>query len=305
VTLKEFIRFSYGLFMGTSTPYLKPTKRFLFPASVEINDENLSIVFGGSAVCAVLNAGSEVVVINTNQGDAGAKLRELVGGPVVSGTSAGESAKVESKADGEGGDQKITLLMSSLSQDFTAGLPEIAGLISHFLAAGNGGLGSNYFSKDVRESTRNLHLEQVSHEMILDIRGERLWLIPMPHQCATGSDLVIFLEHRSIMFLGALFYNHIQPVLRIGPHFDVGVWIESLEGLLERFKPKTVIPAEGDPGTIEDVQTFISYLRDLSDPKIEFRECRSKYNWPEIPSYTSLEENFDLIRGVKSHTTLG
>jgi hypothetical protein len=50
---------------------------------------------------------------------------------------------------------------------------------------------------------------------------------------------------------------------------------------------------------------FISYLRDLSDPAVEFSRCRELYDWLEIPSHTSLEENFDLLREQKrTHATL-
>jgi glyoxylase-like metal-dependent hydrolase (beta-lactamase superfamily II) len=129
-------------------------------------------------------------------------------------------------------------------------------------------------------------------------------LIPIP-AASTGSDLVIFLEKRALLFAGPLFYNHMQPVLRAGPGLKPCEWVRTLEELLARFQPRHVVPAEGDLGTEEDVREFIAYLKALSDPEVEFSYCRSNFDWPEIPGTTSLEENFDLVRGEKSHTTFG
>src|SRR4051812_1344310 len=50
--------------MGTSMPYLKPTKRYLFPSSRYDVDENLSFLLGGNCVCAILAGDNEALVIN-------------------------------------------------------------------------------------------------------------------------------------------------------------------------------------------------------------------------------------------------
>ena len=54
-----------------------------------------------------------------------------------------------------------------------------------------------------------------------------------------------------------------------------------------------------------NAERFAAYLAALTNHDIEFAECRRDYDWIEIPSATSLEENFDILRGnEKVITTL-
>ena len=84
---------------------------------------------------------------------------------------------------------------------------------------------------------------------------------------------------------------------------NVANWIRNLEVLQARFQPIHIIPAEGDIADHQALLDFISYLKSLSDPKVEFSVCRETYDWIEIPGQTSLEENFDLLReNIRSFT---
>jgi hypothetical protein len=103
------------------------------------------------------------------------------------------------------------------------------------------------------------------------------------------------------MFLGPLFFNRIHPDLRPGPGFNPEKWLETLQNLITRFHPRTIVPGEGDLTNEGDLSVFIDYLKALMNPNIEFSYCRQNYDWSEIPSATSLEENFNILRG-KSRT---
>jgi glyoxylase-like metal-dependent hydrolase (beta-lactamase superfamily II) len=273
MTFREVIRFVYGLAMGTSTPFLKPTKRFLFPPAVVKVDEALQLVMGGSCVCALLRGPEGFLLINTNQGAATRLL----------------CREIES--------QPVTVILSSVAADFSAGLGAISGVVKVLV-------GSREIEAHGELEGLKGKFEIVGEERIFAWGDERVHVLPVT-PAATGSDLVVFFEKRSVLFAGALFYNHLQPVLRVGPGLNPAQWIAKLEMVLNRFSPARVVPGEGDVGSCEDAREFLDYLRALTNPEVEFRECRAKYDWPEIRGFTSLEENFDLLRSkTKSYTSL-
>lgn len=276
MTFKEFIRFAYGLFMGTSTPLLKPAKRYLFRSQKVEWDEGFGLYLGGSCVCGLLRNRTEALVINTNQDRAAAEFRQWV--------------------NEKTGSENLTVVLSSLAADFSGGLGVFADAKRILVAAP--------LERELKIKYGEIaeRVEVIATETVLEIAGERVHLIPVG-PAATGSDLAVFLENRSVFFAGALYFNRIHPVLHSG--FDVERWKERLAFLLDRFHPKWVIPAEGDSGAESGAREFLAYLRDLTDPTVEFATCRSRYDWTEIPGHTSLEENFDLLREKKkTFTTL-
>ena len=282
MNFKEAFRFAYGLMLGISMPYLKPTKRYLFPTKAIPIDDRFTVFLGGSAVCAVLVEGSRALVINVNQGVAAAALKKILSDKGMAG--------------------RETIILNSIVADFSAGLPLFADAEKIYV----GPASDRTLRKELRDVSGDplAKCESVLVEKRFEFGDETVVLIPVAGS-ATESDLVVFLEKRSVLFMGALFYNKIHPILRVGPALQPQTWIRNFSLLMERFKPKTVIPAEGDLASFEDAQKFLNYLKDLTDVGVEFSECRARYDWPEIPSYTSLEENFDLLRDkVKTHTTL-
>lgn len=145
-------------------------------------------------------------------------------------------------------------------------------------------------------------IRSLTNEQNLQFAGEELLLVPI-QKAASTCDLVVYLKSRKTLFLGALFYNKIHPIFRPADGMNIKNWILQLEEVMNRFQPEKIIPAEGDVGSALDVFEFISYLKILSDPQIEFSECRKRFDWIEIPGQTSLEENFELLRAkLKTHT---
>lgn len=125
-----------------------------------------------------------------------------------------------------------------------------------------------------------------------------------PGLCGS-SNVIVNLRQARLAFLGQLFFNQIHPILRIEEGIDVKIWTQTLRQLSGRAGVDHWIGAEGPLGSKADVMLFADYLRDLSDPNIEFSHCRSRYDWKEIPAITSLEENFELLRHhQQTHLTL-
>jgi hypothetical protein len=157
--------------------------------------------------------------------------------------------------------------------------------------------GNRYYSEDSQ-----FYLP-LPHEQAVQFAGEDLMLLPF-QKAASNCDTAVFLKSRKTLFLGALFYNKIHPILRPSNGMNVQNWIHQLEQVMNQYKPERIIPAEGDIASPDDVFEFIAYLKILSDPKFDFSECRKRFDWIEIPGQTSLEENFELLREkTKTHTT--
>lgn len=284
MNLKELIRFSYGLFMGTSTPFLKPTKRFLFPVHRHEVDRGLGVFLGGSSLCGIVTREeSDAFVINTNQGNPAKEFRQWV--------------------DERRGKADITLVLNSIESDFSRGIGSFLDATRIYLGPASPRTLREAFAGQWDEFAGRVQI--VNEETEIEIAGERVLLIPAA-PAATDSDLVVYLEAHGALFLGPLFYNRIHPVLRAGSALQPQEWIRRLDELLMRFpEARLFVPAEGDIGTRDDVREFVAYLRALTDPEVEFSVCRQRFDWPEIPSCTSLEENFDLLRArIKSHVYL-
>jgi hypothetical protein len=282
VNLKEALLFAYGVIFATSTPYLKPKNRFLFPTATwkfdnDKFDSTLTLFLGGSGVCAQLRAGADVLIVNTNLAAAAEQWR--------------------SDLKTMGGFENPQLVLNSVNGVFGS-LETIQAL---------GPMRRIYAHAEIPDylaSLATLPIENISVETVLVIGGETVRLIPV-NGCATESDLVVFFEKRSVMMFGSLFVNRIHPQLKMGVSIRSGKWLATLEELLTRFSPQVCIPSEGDAGDASDVREFMRYLKALTDPSIEFSYCRKNFDWMEIPSATSLEENFDILRrNVKTHTSM-
>ncbi len=267
MNLKEWLIFAYGVIFATSTPYLKPKKRYLFPTKVEPFDSELTFFLGGSGICARMGS----LVVNANLDSA---AREW-SGPARGATD---------------------LVLSSLTGAFGSAKEVRALEVSRVFAAA--------LRDQSLDAAEGLPVVRVESEMVLTFGDETVRLIPV-FDAATGSDLVVFFESRSVMMFGSLFVNRIHPVLQMGVATRVERWISVLEELLQRFSPRVCVPGEGFFGDAGDVREFIRYLRSLSDPNVEFSFCRQNFDWMEIPRFTSLEENFDILRrNVKTHASL-
>ncbi len=280
MTPREAVLLIYGFIFGTSTPYLKPKNRYLFPTAIYRFDPQLTFFLGGSGICAEFRDGDRTIVINLNQGEA--------------------SQLWVAELQRRGGIKSADVVLNSLSGVF--GTHQILKDLSKARAL--------YVHTEIEDQPFGLNdlafeaIVKVDAETKLVIGDETIHLIPVSG-CATTSDLIVFFEKRSVMMFGSLFSNRIHPELFHGAALRAQKWIATLEHLLQRFSPQICVPGEGEFGSADEVREFVRYLKCLTDPAVEFSFCRKNFDWIEIPSATSLEENFDILRrNVKTHTSL-
>ena len=244
--------------MGTTTDYLKRSDRPLWPTKMYRVDDDFSVFLGGTGNCGLLQNGNETLLINCNSGPAAEELFKGLG------------------------DSQKTLIVTSNFSDYAEGVnrspfekiyvPEASGIYSGV--------------QDVQVLDRELEILWGDESVcILPVEGG-----------FSKKDLVVYLKNRNVLFLGGLFFNGIHPIIDSERGLDARLWIKTLEDIKHRFYPKILVPHEGDLCGVEKLEEFTAYLKALSDPKVEFSYCRENFDWPEIPGYTSLEENFDQIR---------
>ncbi len=273
---KEWLRFIYGMAMGTSVPYIKPSNRFLWPTALTKIDNQFSLFLGGSCVCGVLGDAEQTILLNTNSGTAAIQLQQIVEHQFKS--------------------QRLSIFNTSVAADFFSGNQYFSSAIKFYLPTVS--------ENELRGAwpDRPEHVELILEERTFVVGQETFVVVPVTDS-SSHCDLAIFLKSRKVLFLGALFFNGIHPILRSHNGMNVGNWIRNLESLYSRFQPLKIVPAEGDLASPEELKKFIAYLKALSDPMVEFSECRKNFDWIEIPGQTSLEENFDLLReNIKSFT---
>ncbi|MCB0377761.1 MAG: hypothetical protein KDD33_04650 [Bdellovibrionales bacterium] len=126
--------------------------------------------------------------------------------------------------------------------------------------------------------------------------GDETVVIEPVEATFSEKDIVVYLKNRKVLFLGGLFYNGIHPIIDSQRGLNPKNWVETLQALVKKYQPSHLVPHEGDVCEAKKLQGFVDYLQSLSDSAVEFSLCREKFDWPEIPGYTSLEENFDLLR---------
>ena len=246
MSVKRAFHYAWGLFMGTSVPYLRPSHRPLLPVVGEQVDEGLALVLGGTANYGIVFDHEQSLIIGalpaTAVGNLQSYLQILSAGPVRDFICLSE----------EPADRSGTAAFKSVNNIYVSGI----------------------------ESTR-----------VAAAGGETVSIA----KSKISGRVIAFLEKRRTLFLGGLFFHRLHPPLHSG--VDTLAWRAELERLLKIYNPEMIIPGEGAPATVDGVRDFISYLADLSDPNVDFARCRSLYDWAEIPGYTSLEENFELLRG--------
>jgi glyoxylase-like metal-dependent hydrolase (beta-lactamase superfamily II) len=267
----------YGLFMGTSVQYIKPANRYIFPTKLVELDPQFYIQLGGTSLLGFFKGSEQNLLINPGHSKAFSQFLS--------------EGKLESS-------ERIDhLVLTNLFIDN-----------AHFLQSCEFEVGKVYYpsAKDFNlrkvfggEFSEKMNFDEVAitEPLLLEIGDEEVEIIRTEDTYSQG-DLYLVFPNRKLVFLGGLFYNQIHPVLRPESGMDVRKWICQLEDLHQNYPGYLFAPMEGEIASSEELKLFIDYLKALIDPDVEFSYCRKNFDWMEIPSHTSLEENFDLLRGV-------
>ena len=249
----------YGLLMGTTTDFLKPSRRPHWPTHLHSIDENLKVFLGGTGNCGVLFSDDKCLLINCNSGASSARLAQLV---------------AEKKS--------LTLVGTSGLADYIGGANQFQWQ-EIFLPAGFKAKKESFSFNLIEETTE------------IPWGDEQVVFIPVK-QTFSKSDLIVYLKNRQILFMGGLFYNNIHPIFDRHRGVNFSQWKSYLENICKKYPSQTIVPHEGDLCGPSELNSFSQYLGALSDPSTEFSFCRQNFDWREIPGYTSLEENFDFVR---------
>lgn len=79
MSLKRTLHFAWGLFMGTTVPYVKPARRPLWPSVGQPVDASFALFMGGTGNCGILFDSKRTVLINANSGAGAVDLRAYLG----------------------------------------------------------------------------------------------------------------------------------------------------------------------------------------------------------------------------------
>lgn len=271
MNFSEWVRMLYGLSMGTSVQFIKPKQRYLWPTHWHKVDDKLSLFLGGSGNCGVLRSQDKVLLIDVNSDKPSLELKSKL-----------ENSPVEK------------IIITSLQGDCYGGLEHIKS--SEVVLPGS--------HRNIMDSLTETKFQILTEDQEFTFGEEKINVHGFK-STYSKNELVVYLKSHNVVFMGPLFYNRIHPLLQMKVGVNVENWMDAIEKVIQLYPTASFVPKEGDVGDINDIKHFLSYLKDLNNPEVEFSYCRQNYDWAEIPRITSLEENFDLIRSkVKNYVSI-
>lgn len=292
----------YGLVMGTSTDWMKPASRPHWPTAFYPLGDDLQVFLGGTGNCGLLQGPAGTLLINCGSSPSSESLfqhlkEQKSGNYVLIGLASSKDCI---------GSMDLGHWDHVFLPDVTHGRVSLtdpiepSGKILEIETKVNETTGEakKTETKISDPKVAEAKMVRVSQPLSFSWGGEKVHVFPM---CRGKSEtsLVVALENHKVLFSGPLVFNRIHPPLPSTPHWEVNSWIESLSSLQENTvfqNLQWVVPQEGDIGDKSLIPQFVDYIKDLSDPDVEFSFCREHYDWMEVAGYTSLEENFQKMR---------
>jgi hypothetical protein len=287
VSVGRFFHYAYGLVMGTSVPYLKPVNRFLFKFDSKIiyqsGETKVELLSGGAGNVLLIKSAGEVLIVNTNLGPVARELAHQFKNWLAARSESGAATP------------RCRMVVQALTAEFAGGISFWDPFVSEYL----------YQSKDLSSEARAHRLQDFGiapskGREILETEklqvGEIEVVLRPVERAVTGTDMIVDIESLGLRMFGPLFYRHLHPALRYRSEVSPRRWAQELESSQNLDWVKTAVPGEGVAGDARELDIFLNYIKTLSTDGVEFSNCRAQFDWPEIPSFTSLEENFDLLQ---------
>ncbi len=265
MNLSEWIRFLYGITLGTSTPLIDVTARPHRPLQKKQLGNGITALIGGVTNCVAIEKGSETLLINTNMAATAEQIMHEVPGRVTH--------IINQKAHRYfvGGNE-----FYPEARDIYVGSYPRPVLIQHF--------GDRKVPNHIVSARTDLNWG--GHQIIIEA-------------ISTGQfakNLVIFLPEIKTLLLGDLFYHKIFPIFKIYDHVEIKEWISTLEKLLSQYQPDQIIPAEGEIATAAGVAEFTKFLAEVSVPGALQSTLAQKYPWEEIQGLSSLNDCLEYFK---------
>lgn len=264
MNLGEWIRFLYGITLGTSTPLIDVGARPLRNMEKKSLGSGVTAFIGGACNCVALENNGKILLINSNMGKTSEEiLHSLTGVSHI----VNQKAHMYFAAGNE---------LYPEARDIYVGNYNRARLISVF-------------------SDRKVPNHIVSEKIEIDWGTNKIILEPISIGMFE-KNLVVNLPDSKTLMLGDLFYNKVFPVLKMHSQLDVTDWISTLERLLSKYQPDRIIPGEGSIGNAQDVGLFVEFLKDVSVPGAKASLLNEKYKWENISGLSSLEQSIEAFK---------
>ncbi len=111
----------------------------------------------------------------------------------------------------------------------------------------------------MRQRMRGIHVtlptQEINHEMSIGVGGEEVRLL-LPMAGPSAGNLVVYLPHSKVLFLGDLYENGFKPSL---DGVDVRKWVDYLRKV-ETWDVDVYVPGHGAPGDKNALEEFRKML---------------------------------------------
>ncbi|OQW48998.1 MAG: hypothetical protein A4S09_12850 [Proteobacteria bacterium SG_bin7] len=267
MNLGEWIRFFYGITLGTSTPLIDIGARPLRNLEKKSLGNGVTAFIGGACNCVAIGNNGKNLLINSNMGSAAEEIFQSV-------TEVSHIVNQKAHMYFSAGNEFYTD-----ARDIYVGRYPRLRLISVF-------------------GDRKVPNHVVSEKTEIDW-GQKIILEPLTSGMFEN-NLVVYLPDTKTLMLGDLFYNRVFPIFKMHPNLNVTEWLSVLESVLSKYQPDNIIPAEGSIGNARDVSAFIDFLRDISLRGAKTSILSEKYKWENIAGLSSLELGIEAFKSDKN-----
>lgn len=116
--------------------------------------------------------------------------------------------------------------------------------------------------KDDPEAQVMLPAVTFTDSLAVHFNGEDILMLHYPNSHTDG-DAIVYFSGSKVLHLGDMFFFGMFPAVYTEGGGDIKQLIVSLEKIYQRFPPETkVIPGHGDPATMQDLNDYISMLKE-------------------------------------------
>jgi cyclase len=192
------------------------------------------------------------------------------------------------------GSKPIIVVNTHIHPDHTSGNKNYRG--QTIIAGGN--YTAEQWKKENGEET--MPTKWLKDKMDIPMGDDTVTLLNLEKTIHTGSDLVVYLHRRKMLFTGDVILNKQAPAL-FGNASPDG-YLEAMDGLPKQFDIQKIVPGHGEIGGIEILNTFKQYFIDMkiaaADGSKE-NELVAKYkDWNQIPRVMSPGATISFIRDM-------
>lgn len=254
--------------------YVRPMLNELMQVKTIRYDKELTLVLGGGGNSGILVGDSVVLVVDT-------KFKE-------------PAAQFYNTVKQLAGDRHIVVVNTHVHNDHTDGNHYYKG--ATIIAGAN--YGKEFWVSDVCE--RNLPTQWLKDSLMLKIGDDTACIFNLPWKAHTQSDVVVYLQHRKVLFAGDLVLNKKSPAMFKKYESRSKGYLAAFDWMQRNLAITTVVPGHGAPGGTELIDNFRQFFEDMravAAGRISRTEVLAHYNnWTQIPLIMSSGATITYIK---------